>query len=100
MAEHIGIDLAAEWSITEAYLKKKTIKEILAFGKPLGILGNPTVQLYAMDNFKNCVKVDLEGDEKVHRADFSKLKKSELMEVILESGIDLVGKVPTEILSE
>ena len=29
VADHVGIDLASEWAITEAYLKKKTIAEIL-----------------------------------------------------------------------
>jgi len=99
-ADHIGIDLATEWSITEEYLKKKTIAEILFFGDKLGILEHIMVQLYAMDKYEKCIKTELEDGKKVNKADFTKLKKSELMDIILNSGIDLVGNVPEEILGQ
>lgn len=98
VADHIGINLAAEWSITEAYLKKKTIAEILSIGNALGIFDDPIVQLYAFEHYPKCDYEDLEGGEKVHKVDYTKLKKSELVKVILESGINLVGKVPGEII--
>jgi len=48
LADRIGIDLAAEWAITEAYLKKKTIAEMLAMGKDLGIFEDDQVMTYTV----------------------------------------------------
>jgi ParB family chromosome partitioning protein len=80
----LGIDLAAEFKITETYLKWKTIAQILAIGEELGIFAEEKVKEYAAAHFgaKN----------------FKTLKKEQLIETILKSGIDLVGKVPKEIL--
>ena len=85
VADCIGIDLASEWAITEAYLKKKTIAEMLAIGKDLDIFEDDQVMNYT---------VAAHG-----HTNFKQLKKAELMKVFLESGIDLVGKVPAEILA-
>ena len=85
LADRIGIDLAAEWAITEAYLKKKTIAEMLAMGKELEIFEDDQVMTYT---------VAAHGHTNFHQ-----LKKAELMKVFLQSGIDLTGKVPEEILA-
>lgn len=86
VADHIGIDLAAEWIITEAYLKKKTIAELIAIGQDHNIFESQEVDGYMAKAFGR------EGD------DIRKLKKAELIKVFLESGVDLAGKVPDEIL--
>ncbi|MBE3130603.1 MAG: ParB/RepB/Spo0J family partition protein [Acidobacteria bacterium] len=72
IAELLGIDLAKEYAVDKDYLDKKTKAEILAFGK--------TFKLF---------------DKNV---DAAKLKKSELVKVVLAHGPKLVGKVPAEIL--
>lgn len=84
IASHLGIDLARDWRITASYLEKKTKAEILAFGEQLGIFADLKAEAFLKDTL---------GKRK-----FSALKKAELDRVILESGIDLSGKVPAEIL--
>jgi len=84
IASHLGIDLARDWRITQSYLDKKTKAEILAFGEQLGIFADPKAEAFLKDVL---------GKRK-----FSALKKAELDCVILESGVDLSGKVPAEIL--
>jgi len=84
IAAHLGIDLARDWRITQSYLDKKTKAEILAFGEALGIFADTKAQAFLKDTL---------GKRK-----FSSLKKTELDRVILESGVDLSGKVPPEIL--
>lgn len=71
VAEYLGVDLAKEFAVDKDYLDKKTKAEILAFGKKF--------KLMKMDNAK-------------------KLKKAELVGLILDHGAALVGKVPAEIL--
>lgn len=85
VANHIGIDLSKEWAITEPYLKKKTIAELLAIGEKLKIFKDVQVLNYTTSAFGH--------------ANFAKLKKGELVKVFLESGIELTGKVPEEILA-
>ena len=84
IAAHLGIDLARDWRITQSYLDKKTKSEILAFGEQFGIFADPRAEAFLKDTL---------GKRK-----FSALKKAELDRVILESGVDLTGKVPAEIL--
>jgi len=84
IAAHLGIDLARDWRINQDYLDKKTKAEILAFGEQLGIFADPKAEAFLKDVL---------GKRK-----FSALKKAELDRVILESGVDLTGKVPAEIL--
>ena len=85
VAEHIGIDLAKEWMITEVYLAKKHIPEILGMGERLGIFADPKAKSYL--------------EETLGKRDFGKCKKKELVELFCESGAELVGKVPEEILN-
>jgi len=83
IAAHLGIDLARDWKITQSYLDKKTKAEILAFGEQLGIFADPKAEAFL---------------KTLGKRKFSALKKAELDRVILESGVDLSGKVPAEIL--
>lgn len=86
MANHIGIDLAKEWSPPEDFYQMKTIRGLLEYGDKIGIF---------LD--KKAIKF---LQEKIKRKKFSACKKSELVQVFKDSGIDLTGKVPDEILGE
>lgn len=86
MADHIGIDLAKEWEPTDEYYNLKTIKELLEYGEKRGILKNKKAEKFLKKTLK--------------RKKFSACKKSELIRIFKESGINLVGKVPDEILGE
>ena len=46
VAGHIGIELEKEWSISEAYLQKKTRVEMLAMGNELEIFNAPQTGTY------------------------------------------------------
>jgi len=82
----LGINLAKEWAPTEEYFQKKTTKEILAFGKKSGLFAEPKVKEYLAKTMKK--KPD----------SFDRLKKSELITLLLKSGVTLVGRVPDEII--
>jgi ParB/RepB/Spo0J family partition protein len=82
----LGIDLAKEWSADEEYLQKKTRNELLAFGKKSGIFTAGVVKEYLTNTLKK------------KPGAFESCKKSELVDVFLKSGVDLVGRVPSEIL--
>jgi len=82
-AVHLGINLMKEFAITEEYLKVKTIREILEFGKKSKLFMAPAMTRYLQDNIKS--------------KRFDKCKKTELIECFLKSGVNLVGKVPEEI---
>lgn len=82
----LGIDLAKEWRITEEYLQAKTIKEIHALANKLGLWKEKKAQAYLFEKLGK------------KRGAFEGCKKSQLIEIILKSGIDLANKVPTEIL--
>jgi ParB/RepB/Spo0J family partition protein len=85
-AEFLGVDLAREWAAGEEYLKKKTRCELLAFGKKSGILADAKAKTF------------MTGTLKQKAADPERLKKSQLVDVFLKSGVGLVGRVPSEIL--
>ena len=87
VAAHFGSDLAGEWRMTKEYLDKKTTKEIHAIAEKFGIFED--------DKARNYLFETLGGK----RDRFDLLKKGDLVKVILESGIDLAGKVPDEILN-
>jgi len=86
VAKHIGINLMKEFAVTKDYLEKKTIREMLEFGKKSGIFKSKMVQDYLVKTLK----------KKPGR--FDSCKKTELIDVFLKSGVNLVGKVPDEIL--
>lgn len=86
-ADHIGIDVTREWSITEEYLQKKVKAEILSFIEEHK-LGEIKEFANYLSNTLNCLPGEI-----------NKLKKGELVDALLKSGIDLVGKVPAEIIN-
>lgn len=88
VARHIGIDLAREWRFTEEYLNKKTKSEMLAFGERFGLFDDPNAQAFLTETL-------LKKQGKFHTC-----KKAELIRVFLESGADLSGMVPDEILAD
>jgi len=85
-AAHLGIDLAKEFAVTQDYLEHKTIGEMLEFGEKSGIFKSKKVQDYMVKTLKK------------KPGKFSSCKKTELIDVFLQSGVNLVGKVPAEIL--
>ena len=87
IAEFLGIDLASEWRITREYLEKKTKSEIVSIINRFKILDKPDAWKFAKESFG--MKL---------RSAIGKLKKDQLMGIILDSGIDLAGIVPAEIV--
>lgn len=85
-AAHLGINLVKEFAVTEDYLEHKTIREMLEFGEESGIFKSKKVQDY------------MEKTLKKKPGRFDSCKKTELIDVFLQSGVNLVGKVPAEIL--
>ncbi len=88
IANTLGIELAKEWAITPEYLAKKTKPEILQIGKDLGVFEDPKAQAYLYEKLMK------------KRGRFESCKKSELVALFLESGVDLIGRVPGEILAD
>ena len=86
IGDHIGIDLAREWRINREYLDKKTIGEIHEIGEKHGIFADEKAQAFLFETLGK------------KRGKFTTCKKEQLIRVILESGVDLAGKVPSEIL--
>lgn len=86
IAGHIGINLLKEFAVTKEYLDKKTIGEIIEFGEKSGIFKDKKVADYLVSKLKK------------KPGQFDKCKKTELVELFLKSGVDLVGKVPDEII--
>jgi len=86
IGQYFGIDLAAEFEITEEYCQKKTVRELLDIGDKLDIFDDPKAEAFL---FEKLLK---------KRKNFKACKKGELVRVFMESGIDLKGKVPDEIL--
>lgn len=84
IAEFLGVKLLKEFAVTEEYLKKKTIKEMLEFGKKSKLFAEPKMMVYLAD--------------KIKKKEFEKCKKTELMDVFLKSGVNLIGKIPAEIM--
>jgi len=86
VADHLKISLADEWRLNRNYLDKKTIGEIHEIGEKLGIFTDEKAQAFLFETLGK------------KRGKFTACKKDELIRVILESGVDLAGKVPEEIL--
>jgi len=87
-ADYLGIDLKREWRLNKEYLNKKTIKEMLALGEDLGIFRDRKAQAFLYEVLGK------------KRNKWASCRKGELIRVFLESGVDLAGKVPAEILAE
>jgi len=88
VASHIGIDLNTEWRINEEYLKKKTVKEIHELADEFGLWERREAQTFLYETLLK------------KRGAFKGCKKPELVRIILESGMDLAGVVPAEVLGE
>ena len=88
IAKSLGVDLQKEWLMTEEYLQKKTVSEIHAIAKKFGLFDHEKAVSYLTDKL----------GKKSGR--FDACKKSELVKLILESGIDLAGIVPDEIIGK
>jgi len=84
VAVDMGIDLERDWRITREYLQAKTIPEIITIGRALSIFDDPIAKDYLAHVLR--------------RKSLEACKKTELVSLVLESGIDLAGKVPAEIL--
>ena len=82
----LGVDLGKEWAMTEEYLQKKTKAEILEIGRKLKIFADAKAKDYLQKKLKG--------------RNVDKLKKGELVDLVLKSGVDLTGRVPEEILKE
>jgi PRTRC genetic system ParB family protein len=87
VAMHLGIDLAKEWRITKDYLDKKTTKECLDLIDRLRIATDEKALTYLHETLNK------------KRGKFNTCKKAELVSLIMESGVDLSGRVPAEILN-
>lgn len=85
---HLGSDLSTEWRMTKEYLDKKTTKEIHKIADQFGIFKDEKARSYLTETL----------GKKPDRFDLC--KKGELVKIVLESGVDLAGKVPSEILSQ
>ena len=88
IADTIGISLAEEWRITEEYLDKKTIAEIMKIGEDFKVFEQKAAQTFLYETLLK------------KRGKFKGCKKGELKRIFLESGVDLAGVVPEEILGE
>ncbi len=86
IADYLGISVKKEFAITREYLEKKSIREMREFGEKSRIFKAKKVQDYLTKTLKK------------KPGKFSSCKKAELVDLFLNSGIDLVGKVPDEIL--
>jgi ParB family chromosome partitioning protein len=87
VADHVGIDLQKEWRINKEYLQKKTMSEMMDMGKKLGIFEEKKALAY------------LEETLLKKSGKFNTCSKKELISVFLDSGVDLSGRVPEEILN-
>jgi ParB/RepB/Spo0J family partition protein len=87
VAVHLGGDLTKDWQISCEYLSKKTIGEIHAIAAEFGFWQDERAQAFLYETLGK------------KRGKFDSCKKAELIRIILESGIELAGKVPKEILT-
>lgn len=86
VGEHLGINLSKEWAPVDEFYQLKTIPELLEYAKTAGILEHKKAQAFLTKTLK--------------KKKFTALKKTDLIRVFKESGINLTGKVPAEILGK
>lgn len=85
IAEYLGADIDREWTVTREYLDKKTTPEIHAWAQMYGIWETKEAQAYLYEALNK------------KRGKFASCKKAELVQLILNCGLDLRGKLPKEI---
>ena len=83
VAKDFGIDLSKEWLITDEYLQKLTKSHLIAMNKRFGWSEN--------EAFTDFIS-------RRYGTPFQELKKSEMIKCVMESGMDLTGMVPDEII--
>jgi len=88
IGDMLDIDLKSEWTLSREFLEKKTIAEILALGESIDLFNDQHVRDYKVKVLK--MKTDNLGT----------LKKGDLIDLIVKSGMELKGKVPPEILKK
>jgi hypothetical protein len=88
IADFVGIDLKAEWTMDEEYLSKKTKEEILDIYNKFNLGDRKEVTDY-LNKKLNMTSDKLPG-----------AKKTEMINLIIKSGTDLSGLVPDEISNQ
>jgi hypothetical protein len=88
VADRFGVDIPREWHLTEAYLTGLNKSEIIRIGEEpgVGIWVDPAAVTYRQDKY-------------VGKA-LMALKKEDLIDIMLNSGAVLTGRVPAEVLGE
>jgi ParB family transcriptional regulator, chromosome partitioning protein len=87
VARLLEIDLKKEWRITKGYLEVKTIPEIKAIAERFVIFETKDARAFLYETLGK------------KRDKFNSCNKNELIRIFLESGADLAGVVPDEILN-
>ncbi len=83
VAQAVGVDLARDWRMHEAYLKQLRKGELVSLGAEIGLWESQEFQVW-------------QTEKKL--PDQTKMKKGDLIRAFLESGFDLAGKVPREMV--
>ena len=87
VAQFLGVDLTKDWFVSKSYLDSLTKDEIVKFGEDeiRNIWKNDKVKAYLEKNHPKKALLAL--------------KKGELIDVVLKSGIEILGMTPDEIVS-
>ncbi|HBG07693.1 MAG: hypothetical protein A2075_09220 [Geobacteraceae bacterium GWC2_58_44] len=88
VAERFNVDLAKEWTIGKEYLEALDKSEIVRIGE------EPGVQIWQDEQVKAYKQQHFKGKA------LMALKKEDLVDLILKSSAELVGRVPAEVLGE
>jgi ParB family chromosome partitioning protein len=86
VARYLGIDLSKEWTPNKEYFDRKTKAELHAYAEEFGIYDTREAQVYIYEVLGK------------KRKAFKSCKKHELVDLLLNCGVDLKGKVPAEVL--
>lgn len=86
VAEQHGILVEKEWRLNKEYLQGMTKSDIVAIGEETGIWKDEQAEAYRQKHFKGKALMAL--------------KNEDLIKIILESGADLSGRVPAEVVGK
>jgi hypothetical protein len=88
VADRFGIDISSSWCFTETYLTGLNKNEIIKIGEEpgVGIWVDPAAVTYRQDKYAGKALMAL--------------KKEDLIDIILNSGAALIGRVPAEVLGK
>lgn len=84
VAERFGVNVAMDWSLNDSYLNNLTKSEIVRIGEEVGIWKDELVEAWRQKHYAGKALLALE--------------KMQLIDCILNSGADLAGRVPAEVL--